>query len=107
MVKSLLNETIDVEDIILESLRDMIKDEVKQHIRKALEKDPNLKKELKEAVTLYLEARAKQIYATVLLAKGATKLGLSIMPADLKKDLSKEVLSILEKELSQIMDRTL
>jgi hypothetical protein len=107
MIKSLLNETLDVEEIILESLRDMIKDEVKQHIRKALEKDPDLKKELKEAVTLYLEARAKQIYATVLLAKGATKLGLSIMPGDLKKDLSKEVLSILEKELSQIMDRTL
>jgi hypothetical protein len=107
MIKSLLNETLDVEDIIIESLKDMVKDEVKKHIKAALDKDPGLKRELKEAVNLYLEARAKQIYAAVLLAKGATKLGLSIMPGDMKKDLSKEVMSILEKELGQIMETAL
>ena len=107
MVKSMLNETLDVEDIIMESLRDMVKDEVKRHIKQALDKDPTLRKELKEAVNMYLEARAKQILATVKLAKGAAKLGLSIMPGDLKKDLSKEVMSILEKEIAQIMDNAL
>jgi hypothetical protein len=107
MVKSMLSDTLDIEDIIMESLRDLVKDEVKRHIKQALDKDPTLRKELKEAVNMYLEARAKQILATVKLGKGAVKLGLSIMPGDLKKDLSKEVLSILEKEISQIMDNTL
>jgi hypothetical protein len=107
MVKSMLNDTLDVEDIIMESLRDLVKDEVKRHIKQALDKDPTLRKELKEAVNMYLEARAKQILATVKLAKGAAKLGLSIMPGDLKKDLSKEVMSILEKEIAQIMDSAL
>ena len=69
MVKSMLDDTLDIEGIIMESLRDMVKDEVKKHIKAALEKDPSLKRELKEAVNLYLEARAKQIYAAVLLAK--------------------------------------
>ena len=107
MIKSILNDTLNVEEIVMESLRDLVKDEVKRHIKQALDKDPSLRKELKEAVNMYLEARAKQIMATVKLAKGATKLGLSIMPGNLKKDLSKEVLSILENELSEIMEKTL
>ena len=100
-------DTIDAEDLMVEAMRDMVKDEIKRHIRTTLDDNPQLREEIKEAIKIYMEARARQIYATMKLAKGAAKLGLSILPPDLKKDLSKEVLSILEKEFGDIMDRAL
>ena len=105
-MKSIL-DTIDAEDIMVEALKDMVKDEIKRHIRSTLDKNPELRDEIKEAIQMYMEARARQIYATVKIGKGAAKLGLSLLPPELKKDLSKEVLSILEKEFGDIMDRAL
>jgi hypothetical protein len=107
LIKSLLEGALGAEDIVVEALRDMVKDEVKAHIRTALDKDPDLRDEIKKAIYMYLEARARQLYAAMKIAKGATKLGLSIIPPDLKKEMSKEILSTLEKELGDIMDRAL
>jgi hypothetical protein len=107
LLKSLLTETLDAEDIMVEALRDMVKDEVKSHIKAVLEKDPKLRQEIKDAIYMYLEARARQLYASMKIAKGAAKLGLSMIPPELKQEMSKEILSILEKELGNIMDRAL
>ena len=107
MIKSILTDSLSAEDLVVEALRDMVKDEVKSHIRAALDKDPALRKEIKDAIYMYLEAKARQLYATMKLGKGAAKLGLSIIPPDLKKEMSKEILSMLENELGNIMERGL
>ena len=85
LIKSVLTDTLGAEDIVVEALRDMVKDEVKSHIRSALDKDPALREEIKNAIYMYLEARARQLYATMKLAKGATKLGLSTGKGHLSK----------------------
>lgn len=107
LVKSLFSDALDAEDILVEALRDMVKEEIKRHIKATLDKDPSLREEIKSAINMYLEARARQVFAAMKIAKGAAKLGLSMIPPDLKKEMSKEILDILEKELGGIMDRAL
>lgn len=102
-----MSDSLDAEDLVLEALREMVKDEIKRHIKSKLDEDPELRKEIKDAISMYLETRARQVYATIKIAKGAAKLGLSLIPPDLKKEMSKEVLSIFEKELSSIMEKDL
>ena len=64
-----VTEVIDAEDLALEAARDLIKDEIKRVIRLRLEEDPALRDEIKEAISLYLESKARQAFAMVKLTK--------------------------------------
>ena len=103
ILKKQLPDLIGGEEIVLEASREMIKDELKEHIRKKLEEDPELKKEFKDAIGMYFEAKVKEMYAHIKLAKASAKLGLDLMPTPLKNDLSKE----LEKELGPLVEKIL
>jgi hypothetical protein len=103
LLKNKIPDIIGGEELILEAGREMIKDELKVYIRKRLEENPELKKEIKDAIGMYFEAKVKEIYANIKLAKASAKLGIEIMPDTLKKDFSKE----LEKELGSIIDKML
>ncbi len=107
MVKSALSDVMGAEDIILEATRDLVKDEIKRVIRAKLEENPALRDEIKEAISMYLEAKGRQVFAAVKLAKCGAKLGLELLPPALKRDMSREVMSMFEKELSEIITRGL
>jgi len=102
-----VTEAIDAESLAMEAARDLIKDEIKRVIRAKLEDNPKLRDEIKEAISLYLEAKARQTFALVKLTKCGAKLGLELIPPGLKADISKELLSIFEKELVSMMDKGL
>ncbi|MGQ9582147.1 MAG: hypothetical protein ACUVV6_01360 [Thermoplasmatota archaeon] len=107
MIKSVLSELIGAEDIVLEATRELVKDEIKRVIKIKLEENPALRDEIKEAISMYLEAKGRQVFAAVKLAKCGAKLGLELLPPALKKDISKEVMSSFEKELSEIIAKGL
>jgi len=96
---------IRTEDLVVESMRDLLKDEIKKYVRERLEANPELKKELKDAVGGLMEAKIKEAYAMLKLAKAGAKLGLELVPPHLRQEISKEVAAIIEKELSAVMDR--
>ena len=93
------------EELIVDAMRDLLRDEVKRKMREELDKDPALQEELREAVRLYFEARVNQAYATLKFVKASAKLGVSMMPADLRADLGKEIGSLLEKEVAQLLEK--
>ena len=107
IVKDAVSSLSLTEDIIIEAVQDLVREEIKRRIKERLKKNPALKREINDAIKLYLEAKAKEAYAGLRLAKAGAKLGLEIMPEDLKKELSKEFLGLLEKELSELMEKTL
>ncbi|MBN1390925.1 MAG: hypothetical protein JXA22_09830 [Candidatus Thermoplasmatota archaeon] len=103
MISGSLQEVLGDEDLLLEVARDMIKDEIKKKLHKALDENPEIKAELKEAVEEYYKAKLKQTLAAVKIAKASVHLGLRTVPADLQDDVHKE----LEKEITRIIDETL
>ncbi|MFQ5909337.1 MAG: hypothetical protein ACE5IJ_01280 [Thermoplasmata archaeon] len=94
------------EDIVIEAVRDLIKDEIKRYIRAKLDTNPELKQEVKDAVSDYLEAKVKEGYALVKIAKCGAKLGLELVPDKLKGEMAREFIAIFEKEIGAVIDKT-
>jgi hypothetical protein len=107
LLKSAMSDVLGTEDIIIDAMKEMVRDEVKRHIKKTLDANPQLRQEIKDTIALYLEAKVRQVYASVKLAKSGAKLGLLMIPDHMKKEMSKEILSIFEKEIGEILERGL
>mgnify|MGYP003312859550 FL=1 len=52
-IQNQIQELMSTEDLVIEAFRDLVKDELKSHIRAKVDDDPELKAEIKEAVAYY------------------------------------------------------
>jgi len=102
-----VTEAIDAEGLALEAARELIKDEIKRVIRTKLDEHPELREDIKEAISMYFESKARQAFALVKLTKCGAKLGLELIPPGLKADLSREVVSLFQEEISTIIAKGL
>ncbi len=100
-------EDLNTEGIVMDALRDLVKDEIKDHLKRKVDENPALKEELKEAVELFIEAKLKETFAAIKLAKAGTKLGLTMVPVKMVDDLSREFSKVFEKELITLLDKSL
>ena len=62
-IKDQIKELMSTEDLVIEAFRDLVKDELKTHIKNKVDSDPDLKEEIKEAVAYYFHSKARSIYA--------------------------------------------
>ncbi|MBM4248133.1 MAG: hypothetical protein FJ149_01590 [Euryarchaeota archaeon] len=102
-----MTEIINAEDLALEAARELIKDEIKRVIRAKLDENPALRNEIKEAISLYLESKARQAFAMVKLTKCGAKLGLELIPPGLKQEMTREVVSVFQEEINAILAKGL
>ena len=93
------------EELVVEAMRDLLREEIKRKMREALDADPALKEELKDAVRLYFEARVHQAYASLKFMKASAKLGVTMLPTQLRDELGKEIGSLLEKEVAALLEK--
>ncbi len=100
---STIGDYLGGEDLLLEVARELIKEEIKGRIRNVLKKNPALEQEIKDAVGMNFEAKVKEAYAGLKLAKSGAKLTLEMLPEHMKKDLSKDI----EKEVVQLLERAI
>ena len=105
LVRSTLSEVLRAEGLVTEAMRDLVRDEIKAYMRARLEEDPDLKQEIKDALNPYLESRAKELLATVRLAKAGTKMSFAMLPENLKDEIKREIISMFEDEISEFMER--
>ena len=98
-------DLLGTEELVVDAMRDLLKDEIKRKMREALERDPELKEELQDAVRMYFEARVRQAYATLKFVKAGTKLGVGMLPSALREELGKEIGSLLEKEVAALLEK--
>ncbi len=104
MLKSTIGVT-NTEDLIIEALKDLVKDEIKNYVRQKINESPEIKKELKEAVAEFVDAKMRETYAVIKMGKCVAELGIQIVPADMKEKLGKDVASLIEKEMSGVLDK--
>lgn len=110
IINSLLKGTTGVlhtEDILVEAAKDLVKDEIKRYIREKIESKPELKEEIKGAVGDFIEAKMKEAQALVKIAKSGAKLGLELVPEHLREEMAKELLSVFEKEINAVLEKTI
>ena len=58
-IRERVQDLMSTEDLIIESFKDIVKDELKAHIRNKIEEDPDLHAEIKEAVNYYFQQKAR------------------------------------------------
>ena len=91
------------ETLLVDAVQDLVRDEIKKHIRQKIESDPELKKEMADAVKMLMEAKVREGIAVLKLAKGGAKLGLALVPPELRKEMGQELVSMFEKEVSMML----
>ncbi len=94
------------ETLMVEAVQDLVRDEVKRHIRQKLDSDPELREELKKAVESLIEAKAREAYALLRIGKCGAALGISLVPEDLRKEIGHELANIFEKEVSRMLGQS-
>lgn len=109
VVEKVLRDTmgaVHTEDLLVEALRDLVKDEVKAYVRARLDANPELKAEIREAVRDMMGAKLQEAYAFVKLAKAGAKLGVELVPPEMRAEVTKELARIIEKEVGNLLERT-
>jgi hypothetical protein len=95
------------EQIVREAIRDVVKDEIREHLERTLREDPELARDLKDAVKALIEARAAEYAALLKFGTCTARLGLAAVPADIRQKFTSEVVSLLGRELGQIVEKSL
>lgn len=93
-----------VEDLLVEALRDLLKEEIKQHIQRKLDEDPRLKAGIRAALSELMEAKAREAYAMVKIGKYGAELGIEMVPEEMRKRIEKDIAGLLEKELARLVE---
>jgi len=106
-IRDQVQDLMSTEDLVIEAFRDLVKDELKSHIRSKVEEDPELKAEIKEAVSYYFHTKARTIYAELKATRAATRLGLRLLPDDIQGEVGEAVVSLFEKELGALLEKAL
>lgn len=107
MLKGGFSDLMGNEALVVDVFRDLLKDEIKRKMREELTKNPELQEELRDAIRTYLEAKVRETYATVKFMKASAKLGLAMMPDELRAELGQEIGSLLEKEVAALLEKAL
>ena len=102
-----ISEIMGSDELVVDVFRDLLKDEVKRKMREELAANPELQEELRDAIRMYFEAKVRETYATMKFMKASAKLGVQMMPDDLRQELGKEIGSLLEKEVAALLEKAL
>lgn len=95
------------EELVIEAFRDLVKDELKRHVRETLDDNPELRKEVRDAVGRYFEAKVLQTVALLALAKAGAKVSLEALPEHLRGKVGKDLANAIEKDLTAVLEKSL
>lgn len=105
-IRGEFSEVLGTDNVFIEALRDILKDEVKNHIRRKLEENPPLRAEMKDAVGAYFEAKIREATAGLRLARLAAHLGVELLPDHLKREISQEIVDLVEDEVGRLLTKS-
>lgn len=109
IVSSVIKSTrtmLSSETLLIEAVQDLVKDEVKRTMREKLDANPELKKELKQAVQELLQAKVHEAYAVLKIGKVGAKIGIEMVPPELRKEIGRELVTMFEKEVSKMLEQS-
>ncbi len=94
---------VNTETLFVEAVQDLVKDEVKRHLRQKIDADPELRAEMSAAVKSLIDAKLHEAMAMLKLAKSGAKLALSLVPPEMREEMGRELVTMFEKEVDRMM----
>ncbi|MEM0159017.1 MAG: nitrite reductase [Thermoplasmataceae archaeon] len=98
--------TIPSEQLFFEAFHDLMKDLIKEYLKKKITQNDELKKEVGQILERYLEAKVKEYDSIARMAKITAKVGLLTAPESLKDEAINEIFGTFRKEIEEIIRRT-
>lgn len=99
-------QTMPSEELYFEAVRDLMKDIIKEYIRKKINEDEELKKGIVEVLEEFIEARLKEYDSMAKMAKITAKIGVLTTPKNIKDEAVSDFMNVFKKELEEIIRRT-
>lgn len=106
-ILNMVKKSLPDESLFADVIRDLVKDEIKLYLKEKLEKNPEIKRELRDAILEYSQAKFMEITATTKFTKAIGKLGIVSIPSEIKEEVVKSILSTFQKEITEAIDKTL
>ncbi|MDE1820057.1 MAG: hypothetical protein KGJ23_03970 [Euryarchaeota archaeon] len=98
-------ELLHPEALVAEATKDLVKEEIRHLLERKLKENPELAKELRDAVHDLLEARAREYAALLRVTAASARLGFAAAPDSVKGVLARDVASLLTRELGTLVDK--
>lgn len=102
-----IKELMATEDLVMEAMKDLLKDEIKAHVRNVIEDDPELKADLKDAINTYFLAQMRSVYAELKASRAAARLGLRLLPEEMHGEVGDALIGLFEKEIGTLLEKAL
>ncbi|MEM0139840.1 MAG: nitrite reductase [Ferroplasma sp.] len=95
------------EDMYFEAIHDVFKDLIKEYVRKRINEDPELRKQISEVIEELMEAKIKEYDSMAKMAKVTAKIGITSVPTVIKEEALNDFLATFKKEIEEVIKRTL
>jgi arsenate reductase-like glutaredoxin family protein len=95
------------EEMYFEAMHDVFKDLIKEYIRKKINEDEELKKQISDVLEEFMEAKIKEYDSLAKLAKVTAKIGISTAPDGIKQEALNDFMNTFKKEIEEIIKSTL
>jgi hypothetical protein len=95
------------DNMIIDAVVDIYKDEIKEIIKKKLKENPRLEEELKGAIKEYTQGKLLEAAAQGKLLKIVAELGLISLPDSFRDEMVKTIIKAIGPEIDTILKNTL
>ena len=99
-------KTLPSEDLYFEAIREIMKDLIKEYIRKRINQNQELKTEIAQVLEDFLESKIKEYDSMARMAKVTAKIGLMTTPENIKDQAVNDFTNMFRKEIEEIIKRT-
>ena len=100
-------KTLPSEDIYFEAVREIIKDILKEYIKKRINDDPELKAGIADVLKEFIAAKLKEYDSMARMARITAKIGAKIAPDSIKDEAMDDFVNVFQKEIEEIIKKTL
>lgn len=94
------------EDLYFEAIHDIMKDLVKEYIKRKINQNETLRTEIMSVLEKFLESKFKEYDALARMAKVTAEIGLITAPTNIKDKAVSDIMNTFRKELEEIIKKT-
>ncbi len=94
------------EDLYFEAIHDIMKDLVKEYIKRKINQNESIKAEIMSILEKFLESKFKEYDALARMAKVTAEIGLITAPTSIKDEAVSDLVNTFKKEIEEIIKKT-
>jgi predicted transcriptional regulator len=94
------------EDLYFEALHEIIKDLVKEYLKRKINQNEEIKNEIMSILEKFMESKFKEYDAMARMAKVTAEIGLLSTPSSIKDEAVSDFVGTFRKEIEEIIKKT-